>query len=56
MCPDAIIRSEKSVEEALNYVEHLGTQSQGLDVLITGSLHLVGGALYLLRESTMPGE
>lgn len=56
MCPGTSVRSERSVEEALMYVEELGAHLQGLDVLITGSLHLVGGALYLLRESTVPEE
>ncbi|RMZ88393.1 hypothetical protein DV736_g4379, partial [Chaetothyriales sp. CBS 134916] len=39
-----------SIEEALEYAERVSAERGGLHVLVTGSLHLVGGALYLLRR------
>ncbi|OAP54707.1 hypothetical protein AYL99_11155 [Fonsecaea erecta] len=43
-----------SIEEALEYVDTAGQQRDNLQVLVTGSLHLVGGALYLLQRWKQP--
>ena len=47
--PDAIIASEQSIQGALNLARTIGEQRNGMQTLVTGSLHLVGGALNLLR-------
>ncbi|KAK5188804.1 hypothetical protein LTR99_007246 [Exophiala xenobiotica] len=51
MRPGASTRYLPSIEEALEYADRAGSQRGGLQVLVTGSLHLVGGALYLLQRS-----
>ncbi|KIX96562.1 uncharacterized protein Z520_07828 [Fonsecaea multimorphosa CBS 102226] len=48
--PNASTRYLASIEEALEYAERASLQRDGLQVLVTGSLHLVGGALYLLQR------
>ncbi|KAF8426995.1 putative tetrahydrofolylpolyglutamate synthase [Tirmania nivea] len=47
--PDAVIVSETAIEGALKFARSIGEENGGMDTLITGSLHLVGGALNLLR-------
>ncbi|RPB18924.1 hypothetical protein L211DRAFT_795314, partial [Terfezia boudieri ATCC MYA-4762] len=47
--PEAVIVSEPSIEGALNFARSIGKENGGMETLITGSLHLVGGALNLLR-------
>ena len=37
------------IEEALSLARKIGEQNHGMQTLITGSLHLVGGALNLLN-------
>ncbi|EXJ65532.1 folylpolyglutamate synthase [Cladophialophora yegresii CBS 114405] len=39
-----------SIEEALEYADEASHKHGNLQVLVTGSLHLVGGALYLLQR------
>lgn len=54
--PDASTRYEPSIEEALEYADQKSTERGGcLQVLVTGSLHLVGGALYLLQQRKNEG-
>ena len=40
--------SERTIEGALNSAKSIGDRGHGVQILITGSLHLVGGALSLL--------
>uniref|UniRef100_A0A093XZ96 tetrahydrofolate synthase n=2 Tax=Talaromyces marneffei PM1 TaxID=1077442 RepID=A0A093XZ96_TALMA len=40
---------EPTIEDALALARDIAVEKEGLDVLVTGSLHLVGGALSLLR-------
>ncbi|KIV78182.1 hypothetical protein PV11_09925 [Exophiala sideris] len=50
--PEARTRYESSIEAALECADRIGSERDGgLQVLVTGSLHLVGGALYLLRKT-----
>ncbi|KAI1621587.1 putative tetrahydrofolylpolyglutamate synthase [Exophiala viscosa] len=56
MHSDARTRFEPSIEEALEYADRVGSERGGkLQVLVTGSLHLVGGALYLLHQEQADG-
>ncbi|KIW93204.1 uncharacterized protein Z519_05809 [Cladophialophora bantiana CBS 173.52] len=48
--PAAKTRYIPSIEEALGYADSASSQRGSLQVLVTGSLHLVGGALYLLQR------
>lgn len=48
--PAATVSIQPTIEEALNQVRDLGRQSNSMQALVTGSLHLVSGALYLLEE------
>ncbi|KAJ5535390.1 folylpolyglutamate synthase [Penicillium freii] len=45
----AVVASEPTIEAALNLAKRIGAQEGGVQVFVTGSLHLVGGALNLLR-------
>lgn len=45
----ATIFRERTIEEALDQARQIGGQSNDIQVLITGSLHLVSGALCLLE-------
>lgn len=47
--PKATISSEPTIEAALNLAKSMGRDHGGMDVLVTGSLHLVGGALNILQ-------
>lgn len=49
--PAAKISVIPTIEEALNFVENLGRDSkeEPVQALVTGSLHLVGGALGILE-------
>lgn len=47
--PTATISSEQTIEEALDQARKLASLNTGIQALITGSLHLVSGALCLLR-------
>ncbi|KIW76589.1 hypothetical protein Z517_09033 [Fonsecaea pedrosoi CBS 271.37] len=48
--PDAKTSYVPFIEDALEYADAVGMHGRGLQVLVTGSLHLVGGAIYLLRQ------
>ena len=47
--PEAVIAREDTIEGALNYGKRIGEQHDGMETLVTGSLHLIGGALSLLQ-------
>ncbi|KAL5364545.1 folylpolyglutamate synthase [Aspergillus floccosus] len=47
--PLAVVSSEPTIEGALKLARKIGGQASGMQVLVTGSLHLVGGALNILR-------
>lgn len=47
--PEAVIVRQDAIEGALNFAKGIGKQHNGTETLVTGSLHLVGGALNLLR-------
>lgn len=47
--PKALLYAESTIEDALMLARDIAVEKGGLDVLVTGSLHLVGGALSLLR-------
>ena len=47
--PEAVIVRQDAIEGALNFAKNIGEQYNGMETLVTGSLHLVGGALNLLR-------
>lgn len=54
--PDATIECTQAIEEALSLARRIGEQNHGMQTLITGSLHLVGGALNLLRPIHRGGK
>ena len=45
----ATIVMERTIEAALDRAKQIGQREGGMQTLITGSLHLVSGALYLLK-------
>ena len=47
--PEAVVVSEPAIEGALKFARSIGEENGGMETLITGSLHLVGGALNFLR-------
>jgi folylpolyglutamate synthase len=47
--PEATIVREETIEEALSFAKKVGEKHDGMQTLVTGSLHLIGGALNLLR-------
>ncbi|KAJ5938434.1 Mur ligase C-terminal [Penicillium verhagenii] len=47
--PKAAVSTEPNIEGAIRFAKQLGAQRDGMEVLVTGSLHLVGGALTFLR-------
>ncbi|KAL9119551.1 MAG: hypothetical protein Q9187_003896 [Circinaria calcarea] len=50
--PDAEISLERTIEGALNLARRIGDRGNGMQTLVTGSLHLVSGALSLLEPNT----
>lgn len=48
--PDAGVRFEPQLGEALKLAKGVGEPGAGVDVLVTGSLHLVAGTLWWLGE------
>jgi folylpolyglutamate synthase len=44
---------EPNIQGALDSARKLGTAAGGMHTLVTGSQHLVGGALYSLNEYTL---
>ena len=51
--PKAQVSSQRTIEDALDPAREIGDQSNGTQVLIMGSLHLVSGALYLLEPDNI---
>ncbi|KAF9882760.1 hypothetical protein FE257_005308 [Aspergillus nanangensis] len=47
--PQAAVSSESTIEGAIKAALEIGHRNGGMQVLVTGSLHLVGGALNILR-------
>ena len=48
--PTATVLRERTIEGALDRAREIGDQNNGMQALVTGSLHLVSGALYLLES------
>ncbi|KAJ5757555.1 uncharacterized protein N7511_006249 [Penicillium nucicola] len=46
---EAVLSTEPTIEGALNQAKQISTQEGGAQIFVAGSLHLVGGALNLLR-------
>lgn len=51
--PKSQISIEPTIERAIKRAKQLSAQKDGSQVLVTGSLHLVGGAVNLLRPCTL---
>lgn len=52
--PTATVKVMPTIEQSINYVRHLGedfTEGETVEAFITGSLHLVGGALGILEKA-----
>lgn len=47
--PDATISIESTIEQAIRLAERVSIQHGGMEAFVTGSLHLVGGALSVLQ-------
>ena len=43
------VSCERTIEGALHRAKEIGAQNDGMQTLVTGSLHLVSGALYFLE-------
>ena len=52
--PDAIILFKPTIQGALEMARKIGRDHGSMQTLITGSQHLVGGALSLLQTTKMP--
>lgn len=48
--PTATISTKRTIEEALDQAREFDDSNSGIQALITGSLHLVSGALCLLQS------
>ena len=53
---DANIKETSTIEEALGFASRFGHQAKRMQVLITGSQHLVGGALQFLEPDACAHE
>lgn len=51
--PKSQISIEPTIERAIKRAKQLSAQKDGSQILVTGSLHLVGGAVNLLRPCTL---
>jgi len=49
---DSRVVFEPNIQAALETVRRIDIPSGGIHILITGSLHLVGGALFCLDQSS----
>lgn len=49
--PTTLISEERTIEDALDRARRIGDEQGGMQVLITGSLHLVSGALFVLQSA-----
>lgn len=47
--PHTTVSTETTIEGAIKLAERMSMQQGGMQAFVTGSLHLVGGALNLLR-------
>jgi folylpolyglutamate synthase len=47
--PQAKVLKHSTIEGALMLAKRIGDQEGGVQALVTGSLHMVGGALNILR-------
>ncbi|KOS40531.1 hypothetical protein ACN38_g8616 [Penicillium nordicum] len=47
--PSTAVSTEPTIQGAIRLAERISSQQGGMQALVTGSLHLVGGALNLLR-------
>ena len=47
--PEAVIVRQDAIEGAIHFVKNIGGGNHETETLITGSLHLVGGALNILQ-------
>lgn len=47
--PHATVSTEPTIEGAIRLAERISIEQGGMEAFVTGSLHLVGGALSLLR-------
>ncbi|EQL36415.1 folylpolyglutamate synthase [Blastomyces dermatitidis ATCC 26199] len=47
--PQGVVSCEPTIEGAIKFAKRMGALHGGMEVLVTGSLHLVGGALNILR-------
>ncbi|GAQ12031.1 folylpolyglutamate synthase [Aspergillus lentulus] len=50
--PQATVTSTPTIERAVTLARIMGGREDGMQVLVTGSLHMVGGALRFLRPSS----
>ena len=53
LCPTSQVIRERTIQSALDRVRGLAIESNRLQILITGSLHLVSGAICLLEQDKM---
>lgn len=49
--PQAEVSSEKTIEGAIKLAKRISAQQGGMQCFVTGSLHLVGGSLSILRPA-----
>lgn len=47
---DSEVTTKASIEDAVNFAKNIGA-ADGMQALITGSPHFVGGALYYIRRT-----
>ena len=47
--PNSRVLYEENIQQALDSARKIGTEAGGMQTLITGSQHLVGGALFFLN-------
>ncbi|EED19825.1 tetrahydrofolylpolyglutamate synthase, putative [Talaromyces stipitatus ATCC 10500] len=54
--PRAMIYKEPTIEDTLALARRVAAENEGAQILVTGSLHLVGGALSTLRPYKLAGK
>jgi folylpolyglutamate synthase len=47
-----MVTTAPTIEGAVKLAREIGAREDGMQVLVTGSLHMVGGALNVLRPSS----
>jgi folylpolyglutamate synthase len=50
--PQAITTTAPTIEGAVRLAREIGDREDGIQILVTGSLYMVGGTLSLLRPSS----